>query len=94
MATDVICASAPRRSRVSYGAALTFETLVGSDAPIRRRPDEDVLLRVIAGVVELRVEDESCVLETGDEAIVPAGARHRLSAISADARVVSGLRSR
>ena len=78
---------------VSYGAALTFETLVdGGLAPTRMHAHEDTLLRVIAGAVRLTTEAEERLLGTGDEAIVPAGAAHRITSASSEARVVIGLR--
>jgi mannose-6-phosphate isomerase-like protein (cupin superfamily) len=77
---------------VTYGCALTFETLGQGAAPVRCRPAEDTLLRVIAGVVLLIVESDGRVLGPGDEAIVPAGAEHRLTPAGAEARVLIGLR--
>jgi mannose-6-phosphate isomerase-like protein (cupin superfamily) len=78
---------------VTYGAGLTFETLVAlDDAPLRQRPEDDTLIRVIAGVVLLTVDAGERVLVTGDEAIVPAGAPHRLASAGGDARLVTGFR--
>jgi mannose-6-phosphate isomerase-like protein (cupin superfamily) len=84
-----------RPRTVSYGAALTFETLLeGEPAPDRLRPDEDSLLRVLGGLVRLTVDGEERLLGTGDEAIVAAGARHRLASASGEARVLAGFRRR
>ena len=84
------------RSRsVTYGAALTFETLrEGDAAPTRSRSDEDTLLRVVDGLVRLTVDEEERLLGTGDEAIVPAGARHRLASACGEVRVMTGFRPR
>ena len=80
------------RSRpVSHGAALTFETLSeGELAPVRMRAGEDTLLRVVDGLVRLTVDGEQRLLGTGDEAIVPAGARHELASACGEARVMAG----
>jgi glyoxylate utilization-related uncharacterized protein len=79
-------------SRTRYGATLTFETLT-DEAPLRVRPAEDTLLRVISGVVQLRFDGDEHVLAPGDEAIVPAGFHYTLSAAYEEARVVMGFRS-
>ena len=78
---------------VSYGAPLTFENLT-SEVSLRFRPLEDTLLRVIDGVAELRFDGEEHLLGPGGEAIVPAGFHHTLCAVSAEARIVTGFRSR
>jgi glyoxylate utilization-related uncharacterized protein len=85
-----------RPNSVSHGAVLDFETLYpdGDLAPVRVRPREDTLLRVIDGVVSLTVDGEERLLETGQEAIVLAGATYRLSSASEQARVVIGFRAR
>jgi mannose-6-phosphate isomerase-like protein (cupin superfamily) len=83
-----------RAASATYGAALTFETLVeGEAAPARLRAGEDTLLRVVAGIVRLTVEAEERLLGTGDEAIVPAGSPHSLASAGGEARVLSGFRS-
>jgi mannose-6-phosphate isomerase-like protein (cupin superfamily) len=86
--------NAPRPT--THGAALEFETLVRVDdegAPWRVHLEEDTLLRVIAGAVRLELEDErERHLGPGDEAIVPAGAPHRVSSAAGAARLLSGLR--
>ena len=86
----------PRPSAVTHGAAVDFETLYpdGDLAPVRIRPAEDTLLRVIAGVVRLTVDGAERLLDVGQEAIVLAGARYRLSAEGPEARVVIGFRAR
>jgi mannose-6-phosphate isomerase-like protein (cupin superfamily) len=83
----------PPASAVRYGAELTFETLAEGPAPVRRREAEDTLLRVIDGMVLLAIDGSERLLETGDEAIVPAGAAHRLSSACARARIVVGFRA-
>ena len=90
--------AAPRaRRRVATdGAALTFETLAAYDGvlpPLRIRPDETTLLRVVSGSARLTVDGEERALDAGDEAIVPAGDAHRLAGSGGEARVVMGFRS-
>ena len=77
---------------LTAGVVLTFETLNGAEAPVRMQPSDDTLLRIIDGLVRLTVDGVERVLGIGDEAIVPAGAAHRLAALAGRARVVSGLR--
>jgi quercetin dioxygenase-like cupin family protein len=82
---------------VTWGAALTFETVSGRDAgmaPMRLRPQEDVLMRVISGVLRLVIDDEQHLLGPGAEAIIPAGAPHWMSGAEGEARFVMGLRTR
>jgi mannose-6-phosphate isomerase-like protein (cupin superfamily) len=85
-----------RPNTVSHGAVLDFETLYpdGDLAPVRVRPREDTLLRVIDGVVQLTVDGRERLLEPGQEAIVLAGERYRLSSAGSEARVVIGFRTR
>ena len=85
-----------RPSSVSHGAALTFETLTASsgEAPTRLRPTYDTLLRVVAGVVHLGIGSERRLLCAGDEAIIPAGAPHRIASAGGEARFVTGFRSK
>ena len=54
-----------RPNTVSHGAVLDFETLYpdGDLAPVRIRPGEDTLLRVIAGVVRLTVDGAERLLD-------------------------------
>jgi mannose-6-phosphate isomerase-like protein (cupin superfamily) len=86
----------PASSTVTHGAALDFETLYpdGDLAPVHLRPHEDTLLRVIAGDVRLTVDREVRLLGVGEEAIVPAGARHRITSLEGEARVIVGFRNR
>ena len=74
------------------GAELTFETVDEGPAPLRVCSDQDTLLRVIAGVVALTEEDYVRLLGPGGEAIVPAGAPHRLASAGGEARVLMGFR--
>jgi mannose-6-phosphate isomerase-like protein (cupin superfamily) len=85
----------PARASVTHGAALHFETVGPPEAgpvPLRIRPDEDTLMRVIGGVVRLTVGDVERVLAPGDEAIVPAAHAHRISGVGGEARYVMGFR--
>ena len=96
--TSTLSPAAPRAKRrvATDGAALTFETLAAYDGvmpPLRIRPDEATLLRVVSGSVRLAVRGEERLLEPGDEAIVPAGHAHRLAGAGAEARVVMGFRA-
>jgi mannose-6-phosphate isomerase-like protein (cupin superfamily) len=81
---------------VSHGAALTFEALSPHDvggAPLRLRPDEATLVRVISGVVRLTMGNVERLLSAGDEAIVRAGEPHRIAAVGGEARTVTGFRA-
>jgi len=86
----------PRHTGVSvHGAELTFETLdaaEAAEAPLRRHRDDHVLLRVIDGILRLTVAGEERLLGIGDEAVIPAGAAHRLASACGRTRIVSGLR--
>jgi len=75
----------------TYGVSLTFETLT-DEAPLRVRPNEDTLLRVIDGVMCLRYDGEERLLGPAGEALVPAGFHHTMSAVSGEARIVMGYR--
>jgi mannose-6-phosphate isomerase-like protein (cupin superfamily) len=80
---------------VTDGTELTFETVAGPDAAppaVRVHARQDTLLRVVAGPVRLMIGTAERVLETGDEAIVPAGRPHRIAGAEGPARVVTGLR--
>ena len=82
-------------SSVSYGAELTFETLVaitGEREPLRMHPEDDTLIRVIAGRMRLTVDGAERMLATGDEAIVPAGSPHRLASAGGETRFFAGFR--
>jgi glyoxylate utilization-related uncharacterized protein len=74
-----------------YGVTLIFETLT-EEAPLRVRPWEDTLLRVIDGCVSLRFDGDEHLLSPGGEAVVPAGFHHTLGAVSGQARIVMGYR--
>lgn len=78
---------------VTYGTALVFEDLPCDYAPLRVRPYEDALLRVVAGRVRLTTDDAERLLGPGDEAIVPAGRCYRLAGVGGEARTVTGYRS-
>jgi mannose-6-phosphate isomerase-like protein (cupin superfamily) len=79
---------------VTHGAALDFETLYpdGDLAPVRVRPHQDTLLRVVAGDVRLTIDGTVRLLGASEEAIVPAGARHRITSLEGEARVLVGFR--
>jgi mannose-6-phosphate isomerase-like protein (cupin superfamily) len=79
------------RAAATYGTTLTFETLT-DEAPLRVRPREDTMMRVVAGVVLLRFDGEERVLDAGDEALVPAGFHHTMCALVDEARIVMGFR--
>jgi quercetin dioxygenase-like cupin family protein len=90
MLTRATSAPAP----TTHGAELTFETLAaGTAGALRVHRGEDTLLRVVDGLVYLTVDGAERLLGTGDEAIVPAGAAHRLASASGEeARVMMGFR--
>jgi quercetin dioxygenase-like cupin family protein len=79
---------------VTDGARLMFETLEAGAAavPLRVEAAHDVLVRVVAGLVCLTVGGDERLLAVGEEAVVPAGAPHRLASAGGEARLVSGLR--
>ena len=87
---------APPASTVSaaviHGTALRFERLGSEPALPRVFPCEDTLLRVVDGAVRLTLPEDERILTVGDEAVIPAGQRHRLASAGAEARVVIGLR--
>jgi mannose-6-phosphate isomerase-like protein (cupin superfamily) len=85
----------PRHGAVTHGAALDFETLYpdGDLAPVRLRPHQDTLLRVVSGDVLLTIDREVRLLGVGEEAIVRAGTRHRITSLEGEARVVVGFRT-
>ena len=86
MSSPSALAQATRRrtgasSTVVYGAGLIIETLVELPAdkvPSRVSTDE-TLIRVIDGIVCLATDAEELLMGSGDEAIVPAYAEHRLA---------------
>ena len=75
----------------THGVTLTFETLT-AEAPLRVRPGEDTLLRVIDGVVCLRFDGEERLLGPAGEAVIPAGFHHTMCAVTGEARIVMGYR--
>lgn len=77
----------------TYGSALVFEEIPSGSAPLRVRPFEDSLLRVIGGRIRLTTDDFERILRPGDEAIVPAGSCYRLASMSGTSRTVTGFRS-
>jgi mannose-6-phosphate isomerase-like protein (cupin superfamily) len=92
----MLCTDAPSQSRVStYGTALTFETVESFEsrpAPVRMRPWEDTLLRVLDGELRLTTDGEERRMGIGEEAILPAGTPHQLAGVHGDARIVVGYR--
>ena len=92
----MLCTDAPSQSRVStYGTALTFETVEPFEsrpAPVRIRPWEDTLLRVLDGELRLTTDGEERRMGIGEEAILPAGTPHQLAGVYGDARIVVGYR--
>jgi mannose-6-phosphate isomerase-like protein (cupin superfamily) len=92
----MLCTDAPSQPRVStFGTALTFETVDAFEsrpAPVRLRPWEDTLLRVLDGVLRLTTDGEERRMCTGEEALLPAGTPHQLAGVDGDARVVIGYR--
>ena len=81
---------------VRHGVALTFETIEAFEsrpAPVRMRPWEDTLLRVIDGILRLTTDGEERRMQIGDEAIIPAGTPHQLAGVDYAARVVIGFRT-
>jgi glyoxylate utilization-related uncharacterized protein len=79
-------------ARATYGSTLIVETLLAEPAAMRCKPYEQTLVRVIDGAVRLTIEDDERILALGEEAIVPAGARHQLSSVACEARIISGTR--
>jgi quercetin dioxygenase-like cupin family protein len=80
-------------SVATHGAALTFETVRDSDiAPLRMRPTEETMLRVIAGELLVTAAGETRVLGPGQEALLPAGIAHRLACANGEARFLTGFR--
>ena len=79
--------------RVTYGSTLVFEDIPSGSSPLRVRPYEDSMLRVIGGMIRLTCDDFEQLLGPGDEAIVPAGSCYRLASLSGTSRTVTGFRS-
>lgn len=78
---------------VTYGSTLVFEDIPSGWSPLRVRPYEDSLLRVVAGSIRLVTDDAERVLGPGEEAVVPAGHCYRLASLSGTGRTVTGFRS-
>jgi glyoxylate utilization-related uncharacterized protein len=79
----------------THGVALTFETIEEFEyrpAPVRTRPWEHTLLRVIDGELRLTTDGEERRMAIGEEAILPAGTPHQLAGVDGPARVVIGFR--
>jgi mannose-6-phosphate isomerase-like protein (cupin superfamily) len=89
-------ADSPSRRRpasVSFGAELTFESFEQeADAPLRVRPRDQTLLRVIDGIVRLAIDGQERLLGIGDEVVIAAGVPHRLSSACGEAHVMAGYR--
>jgi hypothetical protein len=92
----MLCTDAPSQSRVStFGTSLTFETVEAFEsrpAPVRMRPWENTLLRVLDGVLRLTTDGEERRMSIGEEAILPAGTPFQLAGVHGDARIVVGYR--
>ena len=87
-------AGSPRSAAavVTHGSELTFETLGPTPGAIRMHREHTALVRVIAGELVLLVGAWERILGLGEEAIVPEGMPHRLSAKDDEVRVVIGFR--
>jgi quercetin dioxygenase-like cupin family protein len=80
-------------SAATHGTALTFETVREHDAaPLRMRPSEETMLRVIAGELLVTAEGETRMLGPGEEALLPAGVAHRFACAAGEARFLVGYR--
>ena len=92
----MLCTDAPSQSRVStFGTSLSFETVEAFEsrpAPVRLRPWEATLLRVLDGVLRLTTDGEERRMGVGEEAILPAGTPYQLAGIASPAKVVLGYR--
>ena len=82
---------------VTLGAVLSCETVAPSTDDLQplTHSSDDVLLRVIDGVVEMTLAGERHprLLQPGEEAIIPAGLAHRLAGSGGDARFLVGYRA-
>jgi quercetin dioxygenase-like cupin family protein len=93
---DPVPAARAECASVRHGVALTFETIEAFEsrpAPVRMRPWEDTLLRVIDGIVRLTTDGEERRMRIGDEVIIPAGTPHQLAGVDGAGRVVIGFRT-
>jgi mannose-6-phosphate isomerase-like protein (cupin superfamily) len=85
--------STARSSVATHGTALTFETVREEDvAPLRLRPREETMLRVIAGELLVTADGETFVLGPGEEGLLAAGVAHRLACARGKARFLAGYR--
>jgi hypothetical protein len=93
---SMLCTDAPSQSRVStFGTSLSFETVEAFEsrpAPVRMRPWEATLLRVLDGVLRLTTDGEERRMSIGEEAILPAGTPYQLAGVHGEARIVVGYR--
>jgi hypothetical protein len=96
MIQHMLCTDAPSQSRVStFGTSLSFETVEAFEsrpAPVRMRPWEATLLRVLDGVLRLTTDGEERRMSIGEEAILPAGTPYQLAGVHGEARIVVGYR--
>jgi hypothetical protein len=92
----MLCTDAPSQPRVStFGASLSFETVETFEsrpAPVRLRPWEHTLLRVLDGVLRLTTDGEERRMSIGEEAILPAGTPYQLAGVDSAVKVVVGYR--
>lgn len=91
---SLLCPAAA--TAVRHGVALTFETIDefhSRPAPVRMRPWEDTLLRVIDGMLRLTTDGEERRMTIGEESILAAGTPHQLAGVDGSARVVIGFRT-
>jgi hypothetical protein len=92
----MLCTDAPSQSRVSaFGTSLSFETVEAFEsrpAPVRMRPFEHTLLRVLDGVLRLTTDGEERRMGIGEEALLPAGTPYQLAGVHSPAKVVIGYR--
>ena len=92
----MLCTDAPSQSRVStFGTSLSFETVEAFEsrpAPVRMRPWEHTLLRVLDGVLRLTTDGEERRMSIGEEALLPAGTPYQLAGVESPAKIVLGYR--
>ena len=90
----MLCTDAPSQSRVStFGTSLSFETVEAFEsrpAPVRLRPWEATLLRVLDGVLRLTTDGEERRMSVGEEALLPAGTPFQLAGVQSPAKIVTG----
>lgn len=79
------------RGKLFHSAHMTFAHWVfdpGADIPAHEHAQEEVW-HVIEGRLELTIADDRCVAGPGMVAIVPAGARHSVMALSDGKAIVA-----